>query len=195
MTEILSCFRRKAKDEDLCFLFTYDLLTAVKFIIIFVLDLKIEVSLWTAWGQDILLVLDLVCSEQQIPPHMGHLVTVWVREIIVWPWFGNVLAFPRGAVSGITEDAECYLLCKRVCGWSKVKGWRDNVPGWGISAWWVSPVLGLSSIFEEMRFVVPEILWRRKWQPTPVFLPGGFHGQRSLAGYSLCSCKESDTTE
>ena len=25
--------------------------------------------------------------------------------------------------------------------------------------------------------------WRRKWQPTPVFLPGKFHGQRSLAGY------------
>ena len=26
--------------------------------------------------------------------------------------------------------------------------------------------------------------WRRKWQPTPVFLPGKYHGQRSLAGYS-----------
>ena len=26
------------------------------------------------------------------------------------------------------------------------------------------------------------ILWRRKWQPTPVLLPGKFHGQRSLAG-------------
>ena len=26
-------------------------------------------------------------------------------------------------------------------------------------------------------------LWRREWQPTPVFLPGEFHGQRSLAGY------------
>ena len=28
------------------------------------------------------------------------------------------------------------------------------------------------------------IPWRRKWQPTPVFLPGKFYGQRSLAGYS-----------
>ena len=27
--------------------------------------------------------------------------------------------------------------------------------------------------------------WRRKWQPTPVLLPGEFHGQRSLAGYNL----------
>ena len=31
---------------------------------------------------------------------------------------------------------------------------------------------------------VRKIPWRRKWQPTPVFLPGEFHAQRSLAGYS-----------
>ena len=35
--------------------------------------------------------------------------------------------------------------------------------------------------------------WRRKWQPTPVFLPGKFHGQRSLACYSPWGRKESDT--
>ena len=29
------------------------------------------------------------------------------------------------------------------------------------------------------------IIWRRKCQPTPIFLPGKFHGQRSLVGYSL----------
>ena len=38
-------------------------------------------------------------------------------------------------------------------------------------------------------------LWRRKWQPTPVFLPGKPHGQRSLAGYSPWGRKESDMTE
>ena len=31
---------------------------------------------------------------------------------------------------------------------------------------------------------VGEIPWRRKWQPTPVFLPGKSHGQRSLVGYN-----------
>ena len=36
--------------------------------------------------------------------------------------------------------------------------------------------------------------WRRKWQPTPVFLPGKFHGQRNLAGYSSWGCKELDAT-
>ena len=40
-----------------------------------------------------------------------------------------------------------------------------------------------------------KIPWRRKWQPTPVFLPGEFHGQRSLAGYSPWGRKESDMTE
>ena len=37
--------------------------------------------------------------------------------------------------------------------------------------------------------------WRRKWQPTPVFLPGESHGQRSLMGFSPRGRKESDTTE
>ena len=37
--------------------------------------------------------------------------------------------------------------------------------------------------------------WRRKWLPTPVFLPGEFHGQRNLVGCSPWSHKESDTTE
>ena len=37
--------------------------------------------------------------------------------------------------------------------------------------------------------------WRKKWQPTLVFLPGEFCGQRSLAGYSPWGRKESDTTE
>ncbi|XP_055398444.1 uncharacterized protein LOC129624480 isoform X2 [Bubalus kerabau] len=40
-----------------------------------------------------------------------------------------------------------------------------------------------------------KILWRRKWQPTPVFLPGKCHGQRNLVGYHPWRCKESDTTE
>ena len=37
--------------------------------------------------------------------------------------------------------------------------------------------------------------WRRKWQPTPIFLPGKSHGWRSLAGYIPRGGKESDTTE
>ena len=36
---------------------------------------------------------------------------------------------------------------------------------------------------------VRKIPWRRKWQPTPVFLPGKSHGQRSLVGYSPWGCR------
>ena len=47
---------------------------------------------------------------------------------------------------------------------------------------WVDPWVGM-------------IPWRRKWPPTPVFLPGRFRGQRSLAGYGPWGLKESDVTE
>ena len=42
---------------------------------------------------------------------------------------------------------------------------------------------------------VRKIPWRRSQQPTPVFLPEKFHGQRSLAGYNPWGRKESDATE
>ena len=42
---------------------------------------------------------------------------------------------------------------------------------------------------------VGKIPWRRKWQPTPVFLPGKPHGQKSLAGCSSWVCKDLDMTE
>ena len=42
---------------------------------------------------------------------------------------------------------------------------------------------------------VGKIPWRREWQPTPIFLPGESHEQRSLVGYSPWGCKELDTTE
>ena len=42
---------------------------------------------------------------------------------------------------------------------------------------------------------VGKIPGSRKWHPTPVFLPGKFHGQRSLAGYSPWGRKELDATE
>ena len=43
--------------------------------------------------------------------------------------------------------------------------------------------------------LVKKIPWRREWLPTPVFLPGEFHGQRRLSGYSPRDRKESDMTE
>ena len=64
-------------------------------------------------------------------------------------------------------------------------------------AWWAA-VHGVAkgrtqlSIFT---FTFHLMHWRRKWQPTPVFLPGKSHGRRSLVGCSPWGGKESDTTD
>ena len=47
----------------------------------------------------------------------------------------------------------------------------------------------------ELSSIHGKIPWRREWLPTPVFLPGQFHGQRSLVGYSPWGHKELDTAE
>ena len=46
----------------------------------------------------------------------------------------------------------------------------------------------------QVRSLGQKTLWRREWLRTPVFLPGEFHEERSLAGYSQWGCKELDTT-
>ena len=46
-----------------------------------------------------------------------------------------------------------------------------------------------------VRFLGQEDLIEKEWQPTPVFLPGKFHGQKNLVGYSPWVHKESDTTD
>ena len=47
----------------------------------------------------------------------------------------------------------------------------------------------------ELDLWVRKVPWSRKWQPTLVFLPQKFHGQKSLVGYHPWVLKESDTTE
>ena len=54
----------------------------------------------------------------------------------------------------------------------------------------------LSAMLEtQVRSLGREDPWRRKWQSTPLFLPGKSHGQRSLVGYSSWGLKELDTTK
>ena len=65
-----------------------------------------------------------------------------------------------------------------------------------VAQWWRSPP-AMQETREMCQFDpwVGKIPWRRRWQPTPVFLPGESHGQRRLAGYSPKGCKELDMTE
>ena len=53
----------------------------------------------------------------------------------------------------------------------------------------------LSLVAQQLDPRVGKIPWRRKWQPTAIFLPEKFHGQMSLESCNPWSCKESDTTE
>ena len=62
--------------------------------------------------------------------------------------------------------------------------------------WWLSDTESTCQCrrlaFDPWDWKIP---WRRKWQPTPVFLPGESPGQRSLAGCNSCGGKESHMTE
>ena len=55
--------------------------------------------------------------------------------------------------------------------------------------------LGDYVVVQVMDDGVPQRSLKRKWQPTPGFLPGRSHGQRSLVGYSPWGHRESDLTE
>ena len=71
---------------------------------------------------------------------------------------------------------------------------------WGLCAFFFSTfrffylaIMGMG--YHGFYLWVGKIPWRRKWQPTPVSLPGKSHGQRSLVGCSPWGCKELGTTE
>ena len=57
------------------------------------------------------------------------------------------------------------------------------------------PLLFLPLAVNVLSTVFFTLNWRRKWQPTPVFLPGESQGQGSLVGCHLWGRTESDTTE
>ena len=63
---------------------------------------------------------------------------------------------------------------------------------------WQAAVHGVTHEEQDMTerlSLVTLMHWRRKWQPTPVFLPGESQGWRTLVGCHLWGCTESDTTE
>ena len=64
-------------------------------------------------------------------------------------------------------------------------------------AWWaaVHGVAKSQTRLSDFTLLFTFMHWRRKWQPTPVFLPGESQRQGSLVGCSLWGHTESDTTE
>ena len=75
-------------------------------------------------------------------------------------------------------------------------------PGVSTSSFSTSPFLPyryfffcLSFLFWTWKLLTLRVMWRKEWQSTAVFLPGKFHGQRSLAGYSPWGHQKSDRPE
>ena len=118
-----------------------------------------------------------------------------------WGWYLNEVKLKRGG----RKETEEHLKWTRESKWSLMSVGlrlvlifnvciliRRDFPGGSV-------VKNLPEIQEQQEawFIlwVGKIPWRRAWQPILVFLPGESHGQRSLAGYSPCGHKESDTTE
>ena len=81
--------------------------------------------------------------------------------------------------------------------------WQATVHGVTKSYTWLHMIEGFPSGSDGKASVcnagddpwVGKIPWRRKWQPTPGFLPGKSHGLRSLVGYRPWGREESDMTE
>ena len=119
------------------------------------------------------------------PPHMSPLLPVPERSPLSFIPKTTVFPIPRLATSWgwltkqmLISSYESALLPTTKCtGGSDSKESACNVGDLGFGPW------------------IGKIPWRRAWQLTTVFLPGEFHGQRTLVGYSPSGCKESDTTE
>ena len=78
---------------------------------------------------------------------------------------------------------------------TRLKWLSSSIPVWELPRW----LSGKESACQSRRHGfdpwVEKIPWRRKWHPTPVFLPGKSHRQRNLVRYSPWGCKELDTTK
>ena len=75
---------------------------------------------------------------------------------------------------------------------------HSSILAWKIQ--WTEETGGLQSmgslrVGHDCDFIFTFMYWRRKWQPTPVFLPGESQGRGSLVGYRLQGCTESDMIE
>ena len=120
-------------------------------------------------------------------------------------WQATIHGFPMSQTQLTDSHFQTlcvFLVCKDLLLKSKIGGWFFFLLFYFVlgfpsgSAVKNLPVKQTEETLE-MQFIpqVGKMPWRRKWEPTPVILPGESYGQRSLAGYSPWGCKESDTTE
>ena len=111
------------------------------------------------------------------------------------------------SIFNFSEDS-LYCFCSSLYHFTFLAEFAEKAmaPHSSILAWkipWTEEPGGLQSIgLQRVRHIWATLLslftfmhWRRKWQPTPVCLPGESQGRGSLVGCHLWGCTESDTTE
>ena len=121
-----------------------------------------------------------------LPQHLSSLTTVrWISPFWPWlsPWFGPYVnrVFQWGSLNPVSASEHINNFCLTII--------LLGFPGGSDGKESACSAGDQGSIPGSERFS------RREWQSTPVFLPGQFHGQRSLAGHSLWGHKESDMTK
>ena len=132
----------------------------------------------------------------QVPPATSGLSMSWydssLYPINIGPWksiYTLLLKLQLSVCSKRTWPTTNKCLLNE---WM-IKKKKESINRLGLP-WWLSSKEYACSAGEMCRRCgfnswVVKIPWRRKWQPTPVFLPGKSHGQRSLVGYSPWDCK------
>ena len=124
-----------------------------------------------------------------LPQTWGWSPTIWFKEPFTWfshtsVWKPLLSSYGPQVWSWPSSISVIYRLVKKIT--------ISGLPRWFSGKSILLPVREKRRCgFDPW---VRKIPWRRKWQPTPVFLPGKSHGQWSLAGYSAWGHKESDTT-
>ena len=140
-----------------------------------------------------------------------------VREVIIplyiatasslkcnWPYFQEVTGNSKGVPAHLTgiNPFNSTILWGRYYYYPHYTQEDGVQGGWRLEQGWEGGASGKEPAGQGRRHErhgfdpwVRKIPWRRKWQPTPVFLSGEFHRQRNLAGCSPWGRKESDTTE
>ena len=136
----------------------------------------------------------IVCHGKQLLPHKEKLsddTAFGNGDTFLLVSFSSLSLHP---LSGIAVAAMGSPADKRLC--LPMKGNRRRMQFCGPSTSLVAQTVKHLSTMQETQ--VRSLGWEdpmgRKWQSTPVLLPGKSHGQRSLVGYSPWGCKESDTT-
>ena len=137
-------------------------------------------SAWTAWGDDHKIWLHLICLPLKSAPNStSSTVVTWMgrktkrEQIYVYVWLSLEKAMAPHSST----------LAWKIP-WMEEPGRLQSMGSQRVGHDWATSL----SLFTFMH-------WRRKWQPTPVFLPGESQGRGSLVGCRLWGHTESDTTE